>query len=88
MLVKVQCKVMQVSILESRLNSSQVRVKRGVCRWLTKSWDCRLQHVQVETQLDQSSDRFPVVDADGKPWTLGQEVLSCFQDHSEGEEET
>lgn len=94
LLVKVQLKVMPVYILESRLPvqevliSSQVRVKLGFCRWLTNSWDCRLQHVQVETHVDQSSDRFPVHNVDGKWWTLEEEVLSCFQDHSGEEEET
>lgn len=94
LLVKVQFKVMQVYILESRLAvqevliSSQVRVKPGFCRWLTNSWDCRLQNIQVETHVDQSSDRFPVRDVDSKTWSLEEEVLSCFQDHSGEEEET
>lgn len=94
LLVKVQLKVIQVYILESRLPvqealiSSQVRLKLGFCRWLTSSWECRLQHVQVETHVDRSSDQFPVRDVDGKSWTLQEEVLSCFQDHSGEEEET
>lgn len=93
LLVKVQLKAMQVYILESGLPvqevliSSQVRVKLGFCWWLTNSWDCRLQS-QVETHVDQSSGRFPQRAVDGKPRTLEEEVLSCFQKRSGEEEET
>lgn len=84
---------MQVYILGSGLPvqgvliSSQVKVKLGFCQWLRNSWDCRLQHAQMETHADQSLDRFPASDIDGKPRTL-EEVLSCFQDHSGEEEDT
>lgn len=87
-------KVMQVYILESRLHvnemsiSSQVRVKCGFCRRPTNIWGDRLPDVQVEKCANQSSDQFPVHDVGGYQWTLQQEVLSCFQNHSGEEEET